>query len=85
MEDYFDSNGFGHLVEDAIESEICLLLRDSSYMLVTSSHYAIGSDTYINLIAASEESNNSFIYQMVSSDTNSVYNADIEKILIKQN
>ena len=54
-------------------------------MSVTSSHYAIGSDTYINLIAASEESNNSFIYQMVSSDTNSVYNADIEKILIKQN
>ena len=47
--------------------------------------------THINLIAASEEvmnneldyysdANNSFIYQMVSSDTNSVYNADIEKI-----
>ena len=46
--------------------------------------------THINLIAASEEvmndeldyysdSNNSFMYQMVSSDTNSICNADIQQ------
>ena len=90
MEDSFDSDGFGHLIEDSIESEICLQFRDSSYMLVTSSHYVSESDTQVNLIASSEEdmnnevnyysdSNNSFIYQMVSSDTNSVYNTDIEQ------
>ena len=46
--------------------------------------------THINLIAGSEEvmnneldyysdSNNSFMYQMVSSDTNSICNADIQQ------
>ena len=76
--------GFGQFIEDSIESEICLLLRDSSYMLVTSSHYASRSNTYINLTAASEEDmNNELDYYSdannSSSDTNNVCNADIEQ------
>ena len=76
----FDSGDFGHLREDNIESEICLLLRDSSYTSVMSSHYTSGSDINNYLTADSKEdmnnkldyysnSNNSFVYQKVSIDT----------------
>ena len=50
-----DSGDSALLVEDSIESEIFLLSKDSSYMLVTSSHYASGSDADIYLAAANEE------------------------------
>ena len=80
----FDSGDFGLLIEDSIKSQICLLLRDSSYMSVTSSdadidHTAASKEDMNNELDYYCDSNNIFVYQTVSSDINCVYNANTEQ------